>query len=61
MPINNALLPARHGSLDRNQLCGLDVMGRGTYTADGINALCEGLKSSGITSLRCAFPLKPSC
>ena len=59
MPINKAPLPARCGSLDNNRLCGLDVMGRGTYTADGINALCEGLKRSGITSLRCGFA--PKC
>ena len=59
MPINNAFLPARRGRLDCNQLCGLDAMGRGTYTAEGINALCEGLKRSGITSLRCGFA--PKC
>ena len=44
-------------SLSRNQLCGLDEDGRGTYTAVGINALCEGLKGSAITSLKCARPL----
>ena len=39
-----------------NQLCGLDYEGFGTYTAEGINALCEGLKGSAITSLKCARP-----
>ena len=32
-------------------ICGLDKYGRGTYTAEGINALCEGLKGSAVTSL----------
>ena len=45
------------GSLDSNQLCGLDVIGRGTYTAEGINKLCESLKMSSVTSLRCATAL----
>ena len=26
----------------------------GTYTAEGITALCEGLKMSSVTSLKCA-------
>ena len=43
-------------SLARNQLCGLDGYGGGTYTAEGISALCEGLKESAITSLECARP-----
>ena len=42
-----------------NQLCGLDSSGNGTYTAEGINKLCESLKTSSITSLRCALPLLP--
>ena len=41
-------------SLAGNQLCGVDIDGKGTYTAVGINALCEGLKGSAITSLKCA-------
>ena len=41
-------------SLAGNLLCGVDQYGRGTYTADGINALCEGLKGSAVTSLKCA-------
>ena len=43
-----------HGSLGSNQLCGLDDRGRGTYTAEGITKLCEGLKGSAVTSLKCA-------
>ena len=43
-----------HGSLASNQLCGLDLLGRGTYTAEGITKLCEGLKGSAVTSLECA-------
>jgi len=42
------------GSLDSNQLCGLDSYGEGTYTAEGITKLCEGLKGSAVTSLECA-------
>jgi hypothetical protein len=45
--------------LDHNQLCGLYVDDdgelQGTFTADGITALCDALKGSVITSLRCAF------
>ena len=42
------------GSLDRNQLCGVEsYSGEGTYTAEGITKLCEGLKGSSVTSLRC--------
>ena len=40
------------GSLDGNALCGVNVHGEGTYTAEGINKLCESLKMSSITSLR---------
>ena len=42
------------GSLSGNQLCGIDMSGNGTYTAEGINKLCESIKTSSITSLRCA-------
>ena len=41
-------------SLAYNQLCGLDDKGNGTYTAEGITKLCEGLKGSAVTSLECA-------
>ena len=39
-------------SLDDNALCGIDGNGFGTYTAEGIVALMEGLKNSKIQSLR---------
>ena len=38
-------------SLADNELCGLNWRGAGTYTAEGIIALCEGLKGSAVTSL----------
>ena len=38
-------------SLASSLLCGVDWRGQGTYTAAGINALCEGLKGSAVTSL----------
>ena len=41
-------------SLRSNELCGLDQRGRGTYTAEGITKLCEGLTGSAVTSLECA-------
>ena len=47
-------MPPFLGSLTENQLCGLDWRGRGTYTAEGITKLCEGLKGSAVTSLKCA-------
>ena len=42
------------GRLDDNQLCGVSPYGGGTYTAEGITKLCEGLKGSAVTSLKCA-------
>ena len=45
------------GSLAGNQLCGVYLKYgtygdlKGTYTAEGIHALCEGLKGSAVTSL----------
>ena len=40
------------GSLADNQICGLDEDGSGTYTAEGINALCDTLKGNNtLTSL----------
>ena len=51
------------GSLANSSICGVttDVMGRqqGTYTAEGITKLCEGLKGSAVTSLKCAAA--PAC
>ena len=32
-------------------ICGLNEYGMGTYTAEVITALCEGLKGSAVTSL----------
>ena len=40
-------------SLADNALCGVKH-GMGTYTAEGITKLCEGLKGSAVTSLKCA-------
>ena len=58
---------SRAVSLANNQLCGLceDVHGSihgeahlsGTYTVEGITKLCEGLKGSAVTSLKCATRL----
>ena len=42
------------GSLANNQLCGVDRYGSGTYTTEGITKLCEALKGSAVTSLKCA-------
>ena len=41
-------------SLGDNRLYGLDDYGNGTYTTEGITKLCEGLKGSAVTSLKCA-------
>ena len=46
--------PPSLGSLANNQFCGLNMFGGGTYTAEGITKLCEGLKGSTVTSLECA-------
>jgi hypothetical protein len=46
--------PPSLGSLACNQLCGLGDERNGTYTAEGITKLCEGLKGSAVTSLECA-------
>ena len=49
--------PPPLGRLANNKLCGLDYDGNGTYTAEGITKLCEGLKGSAVTSLECAAAL----
>ena len=36
-----------------NELCGVTFAG-GTYTTEGITKLCEVLKGSAVTSLKCA-------
>ena len=52
-------------SLGGNQLCGLfpynGIVSRmpvcdydGTYTTEGITKLCEGLRGSAVTSIKCA-------
>ena len=48
-PLNTFLPFVR--SLGNNALCGINMVGQGTYTAEGITALCEGLKGSAVTSL----------
>ena len=35
------------------------MYGNGTYTTEGITALCEGIKQSNIQSLRCTSPPLP--
>ena len=55
MPVDTAT--PHIGSLDGNQLCGINKYGDGTYTTEGITKLCEGLKGSSVTSLRCAAAL----
>ena len=40
--------------MTKNQLCGIDQYGHGTYTTEGITKLCEALKGSSVTSLECA-------
>ena len=48
------------GSLSGNELCGINFFtGNGTYTTEGITKLCEGLKGSAVTSLKCAAA--PEC
>ena len=49
-----------------NQICGLDEYDqslgkRYTYTAEGITKLCEALKESAVTSLKCATGPKSVC
>ena len=46
--------PPSLGSLGGNELCGINFRGRGTYTTEGITKLCEALKGSAVTSLKCA-------
>ena len=44
------------GSLTNNALCGVSEFGYGIYTTEGITKLCEALKGSAVTSLKCAPP-----
>ena len=49
------------GSLADNCICGIDERGRGTYTAESINALCKALKgNNNLTSLKYAHQLEYS-
>ena len=42
--------------LSYNQLCGIDLNGHGTYTAEGIQAIANALKGNGsLTSLDARF------
>jgi hypothetical protein len=50
--------PFPHGSLAHNQLCGIDRNGIGTYAEVNITKLCEALKGSAVTSLKCAATQK---
>jgi len=59
MPVDTRLPHPHLHSLDWNQLCGLDDYGRGTYTAEGITKMCDGLKGSAVTTLECAAA--PEC
>ena len=43
--------PLSLGSLGANQLCGVDHVGNGTYTTEGITKLFEALRGSAVTSL----------
>ena len=53
MPIDTAT--PHFCSLENNRLCGLGRFGGdGTYTPEGFTKLCEGLKGSAVTSLKCA-------
>ena len=56
----NALCLLDFRSLANNMLCGVSG-GFGTYTLEGINALCEALKSATtLTSLKYASQLESS-
>ena len=43
--------------MDGNQLCGVNQVRFGVFTTGGITALCEGLKQSKVSSLRCVGQL----
>ena len=43
--------PLSLGSLGANKLCGVDHVGNGTYTTEGITKLFEALRGSAVTSL----------
>ena len=43
--------PPSRGSLGDNQFCGVNFLGIGTYTTEGITKLFEALRGSTVTSL----------
>ena len=43
--------PPSRGSLGNNRLCGVNFLGNGTYTTEGITKLFEALRGSTVTSL----------
>ena len=47
--------------MTNNELCGVNVLGDGTYTTEGITKLCEALKGSAVTSLKCTPPRVFAC
>ena len=50
--------------MDNNLLCGVYLRHgspQGNYTAEGITALCEGLKQSSVNSLRCGACILNMC
>ena len=54
MPV--AVSPSR--SISNNELCGLNEYGDGTYTTEGIIAICEVLKTnSSLRELKYIIPL----
>ena len=53
--------PSSLGSLAGIQLCDVTPWGTGTYTTEGITKLCEALKGSAVTSLKCATTPSVCC
>ena len=47
--------------MTNNELCGVNLLGDGTYTTEGITKLCEALKGSAVTSLKCTPPRVFAC
>ena len=55
----DACVCALPGSLADSRLCGVAEYGNGTYTAEGIDALCDALKGNNtLTSLKYASQLE---
>ena len=48
--------PSWQLDLSWNQLCGLELLGRGTYNAEGIKAIADALRVTGsLTSINLAW------